>query len=227
MNSRATLLTKANTLMSQAGLDHQETTDLSTLIPGLSPGNGGLPLPVWPQQFFMTCTMTPVNNPTPLSTEMTYNWPAESQRTRMFDPPKQGAPQTVTDAELIGSKTWIFSRSANGDFKCGTELDFGPTSPTWATTGGGKIMYTITNNPKLSPGTVTRCFCAPIDEPGQFWIWYKAGDIPVVFCQTRPPAQEGTNLALADYSSFQVTDLIDPDTFDVPPPCEQAKDKSR
>jgi hypothetical protein len=87
-------------------------------------------------------------------------------------------------------------------------------------------MYTIKDNPQLSPGTVIRCFSAPIDEPDQFWIWCKAGDVPIVFCQTRPPASEGTNLALAEYSAFQVTDLIDPDTFDVPPPCAKAKGRA-
>ncbi|KAI4760906.1 hypothetical protein E4T52_07036 [Aureobasidium sp. EXF-3400] len=223
MASTDTVLSRAIAVLSQSGTASQETRDVSTLITGLSAGDDGLPLPVWPEQFFMTCTMTPVNRPTPLSTEMTYDWPAESQRTRMFDPLTQGQPQKVTDAELKDSETWIFSRSADGTFQCETSLPFGPTSPTWATKGGGKTMYTIKDNPQLSPGTVTRCFSAPIDEPGQFWIWYKTGDVPVVFCQTRPPASEGTNLALADYSAFQVTDLIDPDTFDVPPPCAKAR----
>ncbi|KAI5209251.1 hypothetical protein AUEXF2481DRAFT_27894 [Aureobasidium subglaciale EXF-2481] len=225
MASDDDILSKTVSILSKAGVSSEDLKDVSTLIPGLSPGDGGLPLPVWPEQFFMTCTMTPVNASTPLSTEMTYDWPAKSQRTRMFNPIEAGQPQNVTDADLIDSTTWIFSRNADGTFKCGTKLPFGPTSPTWATAGSGKIMYTIRDNPQLSPDTVTRCFCAPIHEPGQFWIWYKTGDVPVVFCQTRPPAAEGTNLALADYSAFQVTDLVDPHTFDVPPPCAQAHGK--
>lgn len=202
---------------------HDSLGSISDLIPGLIKGSGGQALPVWPNQFFMTCTMSPVNRGTPLSTEMTYNWLAKSQRTRMFAFPESYPPQSVIDAQLIRSKTWIFPRNADGTFTCDkTPLSFGPVGPNWATQGGGKIHYIIKNNPQLSPNTLTICFSAPINPPGQFWIWYKTGDLPVVFCQTQPKSQEGTNLALADYNSFQMTNLIDPDTFNVPTPCQNS-----
>ena len=185
----------------------------SNLIPGFKFGDGGLPLPTWPEQFFMTCTMTPINRATPLSTEVTYDWPKQSQRTRMFglDPSQQ-----AMDCQLVNKEGQIFWRFENGDYQKIGSVPFGPPYPDWAKVGGGKIIATITDNPVLSPNTVTRIFNAPINPPLQFWIWYSDNDTPVVFMHTAPKYEQGTNLALADYKIAQTTPLIDPRTFDVP-----------
>lgn len=188
---------------------------LSDLIPGLEPGDGGLPLPRWPDELFMSCTMTPVNRPTPMSTEITYKWPIKSQRTRMF----AGNQQSADDAALFGGNTHIFKRFADGAWERMDDIPgLGAPRPDWATAGQGKIAATITNNPVLSPNTVTRIFSCPVNEPYQFWIWYSTNDTPVVFMQTSPNVGEGTSLALADYKIMQLTTLIDPHTFDLPYP---------
>jgi len=188
---------------------------LSELIPGLQPGSGGLPLPRWPDEFFMSCTMTPVNRPKPMSTEVTYKWASKSQRTRMFMSDQQSA----DDAALFGGNTHILTRFADGTWKRMTDIPkLGPPRPDWATAGQGKIAATITNNPVLSPNTVTRIFSCPVNPPYQFWIWYSTDDTPVVFMQTAPKVEEGTSLALADYKMMQLTTLVDPHTFDLPYP---------
>lgn len=185
----------------------------STLIPGFKFGNLDLKLPVWPQQFFMNCTMTPINRATPLSTEVTYDWPTMSQRTRMFEAPVQ----PVIDCQLFNQTAHIFRRFEDGSYKRMADIPgIGPARPDWATAGDGEIVATITNNPVLSPDTVTRIFHNPVNPPYQFWIWYSTNDTPVVFMQTAPTVDEGTSLALADYKELQPTGLIDPHTFDIP-----------
>ena len=120
------------------------------------------------------------------------------------------------DAQLVSSGGQIFWRFDDGGYQKVGSVPFGPPRPNWANTG--KIIATITDNPVLSPNLVTRIFNAPVNPPLQFWIWYSNDDTPVVFMQTSPAYQEGTNLALADYKIVpaRATPLIDPRTFDVP-----------
>jgi hypothetical protein len=184
---------------------------IQTLLPGIQDGNAdGFPLPTWPDQFFLTCTMTPVSRVPPMSTEVLYNWPAKSQRTRMFDSENQ----SVTDIQIVKGTAYVTERFADGtNTQQKPPFSLGVPRPDWAQTTG-KICAVIHDNPDLSPGTVTRIFSSPIDDPHQLWSWYATGDVPVTFCQTNPPPEEGAGLAMAEYySSLQITDLIDPNTF--------------
>jgi hypothetical protein len=190
---------------------------VQTLIPGLTAGSSGLPLPIWPDHFFMTCTMTPVNRATPMSTEVLYDWPNTDQRTRMFN----GDQQSVIDATLTGSMTYQIQRFADGRYRCLSPIDLGPPNPAWATSGGGVIVATIKDNQMLSPGLTTRIFTCPMPDNRQFWIWYSDGDTPVVFMETAPPIDEGTSLALADYQCMEKTSLVDMSSFDVPQVCKK------
>ncbi|KAI9859033.1 MAG: NHL repeat-containing protein 3 [Trichoglossum hirsutum] len=208
---------------------------LGDLVPGLSPGSGGLPLPVFPSEFFMTCTMTAVNAPNPMSTEVLYNWPTKLQRTRMFDFDQASSVDAVltTDPSFVGlghvpGTTYLIQRYADPDrtFKCDPPIPkIGPPSPDWAAQSQAQIVATIKNNPQLSPGATTRIFHCSFGDASQsqFWIWYSnrhASDTPVVFMQTLPPANVGTNLALADYQRMQTTPLIDMVSFSVPDSCK-------
>jgi hypothetical protein len=196
---------------------------VQTLIPGLTPGTDGLPLPIWPDTFFMTCIMTPVNRVIPMSTEVLYNWQTIDLRTRMFNADQQSAIDAVENS--VG--TYQINRLADGS--CSTDGDplagLGPPQPTWATSGGGDIVATIIDNPDFCPGYTTRIFRELMDEEHgrQFWIWYSNSDqdirdTPVVFMETAPPAQEGTSLALADYWEMELTQLVDPVSYTVSPP---------
>lgn len=202
----------------------ERTSNIETiqgLIPGLQPGSDGLPLPVWPNVFYMTCIMTPVNRPTPMSTEVLYSWPTVELRTRMF----QADQQSTIDAVENKIGTFQIKRFAKGS--CSMHGDpytgLGPPKPAWASAGSGRIVATITNNPDLSPNSITRIFSEQMDETRQFWIWYsnynpKISDTPVVFMETAPPMSEGTSLALADYKVMELTPLVDQISFTVSPP---------
>ena len=98
----------------------------------------------------------------------------------------------------------IFTRFVDGAWERITDI-LGPPRPDWATAGQGKIVATITNNPVLSPNTITRVFSCPVNPPYQFWIWYSTDDTPVVFMQTAPKVGGGTSLALADNKMMQQT----------------------
>jgi hypothetical protein len=230
----------------QANLDM-----LPQLVPGLSPGSGGLNLPVWPNQFFMTCTMTAINAGDPMSTEVLYDYtdnPSQSppspqlQRTRMFSWDGTNATDAILTQDAstanLGHEpgtTYLITRYANGSFACQPPIkDIGPVPPNWAAQNEAVIVATITNNPQLSPGGITtRIFNCPFyPDPSQgqsqFWIWYSnAGgrDTPVIFCQTLPPASVGTNLALADYNVMQTTSLVDKVSFTVPAMCKKSGKK--
>ncbi|TEY41046.1 hypothetical protein BOTCAL_0405g00040 [Botryotinia calthae] len=206
---------------------------LGELVPGLSPGDGGLALPVWPDKFFMTCTMTAVNAAGPMSTEVLYDWDAPKlQRTRMFDWDQQSTTDAIltTDTPLYGpghnpGTMYLINRKADKTFSCLPPIpSIGPVPPNWAAENNAEIVATIKNNPQLSPGYTTRIFHCPFDTTtqSQFWIWYSdqyAVDTPVVFCQTLPPEHVGTNLALADYQRMETTSLVDQGTFNVPTTC--------
>ncbi|KAH0548205.1 hypothetical protein GP486_008078 [Trichoglossum hirsutum] len=206
--------------------------NLDKLVPGLSPGSGGLPLPVFPSQFFMTCTMTAVNAPDPMSTEVLYDWTAKLQRTRMFTFDQQSAVDAVltTDPSFasghVPGTTYLIQRYPDGTYKCDPPIPkIGPPPPDWAASDNAVIVATITDNPQLSPNMTTRIFHCPFDNTtqSQFWIWYSnqySNDTPVVFMQTLPPAGVGTNLALADYQRQQTTPLIDLVSYSVPPTCK-------
>ncbi|KAI0410516.1 hypothetical protein F5X98DRAFT_359373 [Xylaria grammica] len=218
--------------------DEQRTVNLaylSRLVPGLSPGSGGLPVPRWPERFFMTCTMTAINDPSPMSTEVLYDWTSQLQRTRMFnwdqescidavlttDPPNSPSPLHVPGT------TYILERNVDGTVKCGSPIpDIGPPPPDWAAQNSADIVATIKDNPQLSPNATTRIFHCPFDKTtqSQFWIWYSnryGEDTPVVFMQTLPPQSVGTNLALADYQRMNTTALVDPVSYSVPVPCKK------
>jgi hypothetical protein len=133
--------------------------------------------------------------------------------------------QSTVDAVENNVGTYQINRFANGS--CSTFGDplpgLGPPQPAWATAGGGSIVATITNNPDLSPNSITRIFREQMDDTRQFWIWYSNYDpniidTPVVFMETAPPASEGTSLALADYKVMELTPLVDQISFTVSPP---------
>ncbi|RYP23163.1 hypothetical protein DL765_001248 [Monosporascus sp. GIB2] len=229
-------------LLDKAGLlgttDKQRKANLakfSQLVPGLSPGSDGLPIPRWPSRFFMTCTMTAINDPSPMSTEVLYDWPSRLQRTRMFNWNQASCVDAVLTTVLpqspnlqhVPGTTYIIWRNADGKFKCGKPIQgIGPPPPDWAAQDNAEIVATIKNNPQLSPNATTRIFRCPFDttSQSQFWIWYSdryATDTPVVFMQTLPPPSVGTNLALADYWRMQTTPLVDPVSFNVPQKCRE------
>lgn len=163
----------------------------------------------------MTCTMTAINDPSPMSTEVFYDWTTQRQRTRMFnwDQEKEScidavlttdAPKSPSPSHVLGT-TYIIERHVDGKIKCGNTIpDIGPPPPDWAAQNSAEIVATIKDNPGLSPNATTRIFCCPFDKKtqSQIWIWYSeryGEDTPVVFMQTLPPPSVGTNLALADY----------------------------
>ena len=173
--------------------------------------------PSWPDTFYTTVTMLPVNNYEPMPTEVIYYWKQRSQRTAM------STEKYNYDAYLIHNNTYAVIDYRNDTIKCIEHSKFGPPVPNWMTTDNCKCMGTISNNFLLSPWQSTTIAVCPLMDDRVFWVWfqYTANEYqPILFFETLSPPQEGTSLSFADYHYFFAGDLlIDLSNFEVPKQC--------
>ena len=182
-------------------------------------------LPKWPEHFYLTVTMVPVNDANPFPTQVVYDWSRESQHTRMY------SNHAIYDSYLISDDTYILTRFLDGRINCTSHLKFGPPRPNWMNEDKCKCMGRIHDNPDFSPWHNTTIAVCPLIGDRVFWTWFSddhaadnAGYTPVMFYETSAPLGEGTNLALADYHYFSSKHLlIDLSQFKVPPKCLKAR----
>ena len=174
-------------------------------------------LPKWPEHFYLTSTMYPVDDKAPFPTQVLYDWSRKSQHTRMH------LGHAIYDTYLIGHNTYILTRFPNGRLNCTGHLKFGPPRPNWMNEDKCKCMGHIQENPDFSPWHNTTIAVCPLMEGRVFWAWFSddhAGYTPVMFYETDSPLGEGTNLALADYHFFHSNHLLtDVNQFKVPAEC--------
>lgn len=174
-------------------------------------------LPQWPQHFYLTATMIPVDDKDPFPTQVLYDWSRRSQHTRMH------TGNTVYESYLINHDTYILTRSTDGKINCTGHLKFGPPQPNWMNDDNCKCMGRIHDNPDFSPWRNTTIVVCPLVGTRVFWAWFSNDHnayTPVMFYETDSPLQEGTNLALADYHFFHSDQLLtDLKQFQVPPEC--------
>ena len=170
-------------------------------------------LQYWPEQFYLTVTMLPVNDYNPMPTSVIYDWTQQSQHTIMY------AINSTTSAYLIHNNTYIMERSSfNKKVTCLSQQKFGPPRPDWMFLDKCKCMGTISNNKLLSPWPTTAIAVCPLEDGRVFWTWFAISEYyPVIFFETLSPPQEGTSLAYADYHQFYPNNmLVDVQDF-VPP----------
>lgn len=179
--------------------------------------SGTTQLRSWPDQFYLSATMLPVNKYDPMPTSVIYDWTRHSQHTTMYS-----FDNTSTSAYLINNNTYIVNHS-NGDTKCISHLMFGPPHPNWIQRKC-KCMGTISNNVVLSPWPSTIIAVCPLVDNRVFWTWFSTNNnyYPVIFFETLSPPGEGTSLAFAEYHKFYPTNmLIDLKDFEVPNKCQK------
>lgn len=187
---------------------------LRRLMPELDSSCTGAQLPSWQPQMALTSFMTPVNvNFSPFPTEVLYKWSLQSQRTRMYWPPGSGT--NYDDALLIGNQGYDVVTASNGPQVCTADLPGTPV-PNWPTMSPCSCAAVIGKGSPLAPLGDTMIMQCPMILPRVFWTWYTLAGQPVVFMETKSPADEGTGLALADYYGFDPNAQI-PDSAFAPP----------
>jgi hypothetical protein len=140
------------------------------------------------QEFFMSCTMTPVNRPTPMSTEVTYNWASKSQRTRMF--------------AGCGTLRWNHSHiQAFWGWCLGAHHRH-----SWPRSTSSRLGYGWSWQDRCDHHQQSSTLAKYLNP--HFQLLHKStipildlvqqDDAPVMFMQTAPKVDEGTSLALAE-----------------------------
>ncbi|MFN2295160.1 MAG: hypothetical protein ACK2U0_12225 [Candidatus Promineifilaceae bacterium] len=190
---------------------------IQELIPGLVPPDNN-PLPSWPSTLFMTALTTPTFEPhdfpnQPYPTQIYYDWPKKRQLTRFFMPD-----DSIEDAILTGSKSYLVIRQSDGSHKCSPPLPVGLPYPDWTTRDGGRCKGVITNNPQLSPNKTTGIYVLNSQPPRVFWIWYTTNNEAIMFAEV--PQSCNVELILTDYFEYMADPpAFDPTLFDIPQDC--------
>ena len=173
----------------------------------------------WPERFYLTATMLPINFYDPMPTQVIYDWSQQSQHTILFNS------NAVSSAYLIHNETFIVNKDLVQNRSVCSRLNFGPPNPHWMFTDKCKCMGTIKNNSMLSPWPSTVIAVCPLENGRVFWTWFgietnSYNYTPVIFLETLAPPHEGTNLAFADYHDFYPGKmLVNVFNFIVPKQC--------
>lgn len=174
----------------------------------------------WPNQFYLTATMIPVNDYDPMPTSVIYDWTRYSQHTMMYSTSNTA----ITSAYLISNSTYIVQSDTDKKVvKCISHMKFGPPHPNWMFLDKCKCMGVIDNNAALSPWPSTIIAVCPLEDSRVFWTWFSVSTdyYPVIFFETLSPPGEGTSLAFAEYHEFYSHLLVDLQDFEVPSKCKQ------
>jgi len=197
---------------------------IQDLIPGLTPPSNNS-LPTWANQLFMTALTTPTFEPHPFPnqpypTQIYYDWTNQRQLTRFFLPD-----QSLEDAILTSSKSYLINRFPNGTHKCLGTVPVGLPYPNWTEKDGGVCKGVITNNPQLSPNKTTQIFTLNSMPPRVFWIWYTITNQAIMFAEV--PQACNVELILTDYFDYNpAPPPFDPSLFIVPPDCLSSEKKA-
>lgn len=204
----------ASNSVSQTRID-QDTiqTMIQQLIPGLRPPPQDCELPYWPDRLFLTSLSTPTPGPVPNPTQVYYDWPSQRMLTRLY-----GSDNSLEDAILTDSTTYLIKRFANGTHQCLKKLPVGLPRPNWPTHDGGQCKAVIENNPDLSPNRTTQVIVLPSTPGRVFWIWYTTENEAVMFVEV--PQLCDVQLVLTDYFDYQANPQpFDKSLFEIPPDC--------
>lgn len=217
-------MVRAKPLVSGAFSQTNILDSIQDLIPGLfPPGNNSLP--TWPNQLFMTALTTPTFEPHPFPnqpypTQVYYDWSNQRQLTRFYLPD-----QSLEDAILTSSKSYLINRFSNGTHKCLGTVPVGLPYPNWTERDGGVCKGVIKNNPQLSPNKTTQIFTLNSMPPRVFWIWYTTTNQAIMFAEV--PQACNVELILTDYFDYNpAPPPFDPSLFVIPADCLSSGKKS-
>jgi len=175
-------------------------------------------LPTWPDKLAITGLMTPWDaNENPYSTEVSYDWTIQAQRSRVF--PSSRSTFTAQDALMLGPRGYNVTFHRQDGPTCAPVLP-GTLRPDWASRAPCTCEAILTGKSALTPYGTSQIITCPLASPRAAWAWYALDGRPTSFAVTSLPGDQGFGLfAVLDYRDWLPGYDIQQSVFDTPPQC--------
>ena len=197
---------------------------IAALLPGLSRKACARMTPVrWPDRFFMTATITPIQYKwAPLPSVIYYDWSKHKTQVAIMHVPWARPPVRTIIAVLKERVGYSIHRLPNGRAQC-LPQNPGLVRPDWMAAAGCECRGVLDHEADLSPNDVTQILACPIKAQGRrvMWNWYTTAGRPVLFIE---PGANGAGVNIADYRDWRPGQEMPAADYALPKLCHNPRD---
>lgn len=192
---------------------------INELIPGLSRrACSAVRPPRWPNQFFTTATVSPINfRWSPYPSVVYYDWEGPATQVAVMHQTNASPPVPELISVLQKDRGYSLERLPNGRAVC-MASNPGLVRPDWMTAAGCECKGVIDHNPDFDPNEVSQILACPVKEkPNRVnWAWYTTQGRPILFME---PAAFGNGVNIVDYHLWLPGQKMPPIDFQLPAEC--------
>lgn len=192
---------------------------ISELVPGLSrKACAAVTPPRWPNQFFTTATISPINfRWSPYPSVVYYDWEGPATQVAVMHQTNASPPVPELISILQRDRGYSLERLPNGRAVC-MASNPGLVRPDWMTAAGCECKGVIDRNPEFDADEVSQILACPVKEkPNRVnWAWYTTQGRPILFME---PAAYGNGVNIADYHLWLPGQKMPPIDFRLPDEC--------
>jgi len=192
---------------------------INELIPGLSrKACSAVTPPRWPNQFFTTATISPINfRWSPYPSVVYYDWEGPATQVAVMHQTNALPPIPELISVLQKDRGYSLERAPNGRAVC-MASNPGLVRPDWMTVAGCECKGVIDRNPEFDADDVSQILACPVkDKPNRVnWSWYTTQGRPILFME---PAAFGNGVNIADYHLWLPGQKMPAVNFQLPNEC--------